>query len=248
MQRRTFLAAAGASLAAAALKPAFAARGGIRAVAFDGFPIIDPRPVAARAEALFPGRGAALMAAWRTKQFEYTWLRTLTGRYADFWQVTGDALAFAARANNLDLRADRRDELMGTFLQLKAWPDAGPALRSLAAAGLRMAFLSNFTAPMLEAAINNAGLHGLLEPHLSTDRVRAYKPDPRAYQMGSEAFALPREQILFVASAGWDADGAKAFGYPTVWINRGNLPVEQLGTTPDLIASGMADLVAFVGA
>src|SRR5262250_2206763 len=83
-----------------------------KAIAFDGFPIIDPRPVAARAEQVFPGRGAALMQAWRTRQFEYTWLRTLSRRYADFWQVTEEALAVAARAIGLDLPADARDRLM----------------------------------------------------------------------------------------------------------------------------------------
>lgn len=248
MQRRTFLGAATATVATALLTKGAAARGGIRAVAFDGFPIIDPRPVAARAEALFPGRGAELMAAWRTRQFEYTWLRTLMGRYADFWQVTGEALDFAARSIGLDLPPDRRDALLQTFLELKAWPDAEPTLRALKAAGIRMAFLSNFTAPMLDAALRNAGLQDLLEPHLSTDRVQAYKPDPRAYQLGVDAFGLPREQIAFAASAGWDAAGAKAFGYPTVWVNRAKLPVEQLGLAPDLIAGGMAELAAFAGA
>lgn len=248
MQRRTFLGAATATLAASVLAKPSAARGGIRAIAFDGFPIIDPRPVAAHAEALFPGRGAELMAAWRTRQFEYTWLRTLMGRYADFWQVTGEALDFAARSIGLELPPDRRDALMQTFLQLKAWPDAEPALHALKATGIRMAFLSNFTAPMLDAALRNAGLADVFEPHLSTDRVQAYKPDPRAYQMGVGAFGLPREQIAFAASAGWDAAGAKAFGYPTVWVNRAKLPVEQLGLAPDLIAGGMAELVAFVGA
>lgn len=248
MQRRAFLGAAAATVAASLLTKGAAARGGIRAIAFDGFPIIDPRPVAARAEALFPGHGAELMAAWRTRQFEYTWLRTLMGRYADFWQVTGEALDFAARSIGLDLPPDRRDALLQTFLQLKAWPDAEPALRALKAAGIRMAFLSNFTAPMLDAAVRNAGLQDLLEPHLSTDRAQAYKPDPRAYRLGVEHFGLPREQIAFAASAGWDAAGAKAFGYPTVWVNRAKLPIEQLGLAPDLIAGSMAELAAFVGA
>jgi 2-haloacid dehalogenase len=108
-----------------------------------------------------------------------------------------------------------------------------------------MAFLANPTVEMLEAPMRNAGLEGLLEA-LSTDRVQAYKPDPRAYQMGLDAFGLKREEIVFAASASWDAAGAKAFGYPSFWVNRANLPVEALGAAPDAIGSGMADLVAFV--
>lgn len=221
-------------------------RPSFKAIAFDGFPIIDPRPVAARAEEVFPGRGAALMHAWRTRQFEYTWLRTLSRRYADFWQVTQQALVVSAKATGLDLDDARRDHLMQTFLELRAWPDVEAALRELKARGVRMAFLANPTEQMLQAPIRNSGLDGLLEPPLSVDRVEAYKPDPRAYQMGLDGFGLRREEIVFAASASWDAAGAKAFGYASFWVNREKLPVESLGVEPDGIGTGMADLVKFV--
>lgn len=217
-----------------------------RAIAFDGFVIIDPRPVAARAEEMFPGRGAALMEAWRTRQFEYTWLRTLAGRYVDFAQITRDALVAAARATKLDLPDEKRDRLLAAFAELKAWPDVAPALRDLKARGIRMAFLANPPDRTFDAVVRNSGLEGLLDPHLSTDRVQLYKPHPRAYQMGVDAFRLPREEIVFAASASWDAAGAKTFGYPTFWLNRAGLPAEELGVIPDATGSTMADLVKFV--
>lgn len=217
----------------------------IKAVAFDGFPIIDPRPVAARAEALFPGKGEALMNAWRTRQFEYTWLRTLAGTYADFWQTTQDALVFAATSLGLPLDATSRDTLMHTYLELKAWDDARPALEALRAAGIRVAFLSNFTAAMLDAAVKNSGLQEFFEPHLTTDRVRAFKPDRRAYEMGLKAFRAHREEVVFCAAAGWDAAGAKWFGYPTFWLNRAHQPTEELGVKPDAEGATLADLVSF---
>ncbi|HEV7546598.1 MAG TPA: haloacid dehalogenase type II [Reyranella sp.] len=246
--RRRLLLASAVLLAASPARhsPAQATTGRpIKAVAFDGFVIIDPRPVAMRAEELFPGHGAALMDSWRARQFEYTWLRTLAGRYVDFRQVTHDALVFAAKAAKLELDPDRRDRLMQTFLELKAWPDVAPALRELKDKGLRMAFLANPPVQMLDAVVRNSGLAGLLEPHLSTDRVQAYKPDPRAYQMGIDAFGLSREEIAFAASASWDAAGARIFGYPSFWLNRSNLPTEELGVVPDAIGTGMADLVKF---
>ena len=218
----------------------------IKAIAFDGFVIIDPRPVAARAEALFPGQGPVLMDAWRVRQFEYTWLRTLERRYVDFRQVTEEALSVAAKAVKLELTADAKAQLMQTFFELKAWPDVAPALRLLKDKGIRMAFLANPPNKMFDAVVRNSGLDGLLEEHLSTDRVQVYKPDPRAYQMGLDAFRLAREEIAFAASASWDAAGAKAFGYRSFWVNRTNLPVERLGAEPDAIGSGMADLVKFV--
>src|ERR1700721_2494348 len=115
----------------------------IKAIAFDGFVITDPRPVFAKVEELFPGKGRALSEAWRTRLFEYTWLRTLGGHYVDFWHVTEQSLIFAAKASGIELAADQRDELMQTWLTLKAWPDVAPALKQLKAAGTPMAFLPN---------------------------------------------------------------------------------------------------------
>ncbi|WP_050631279.1 haloacid dehalogenase type II [Bradyrhizobium viridifuturi] len=251
LNRRTFTALTAASVAAAAVLPhqaRTAGRPSFKAIAFDGFPIIDPRPVFARVDEMFPGKGAELSASWRTRQFEYGWLRTLGGRYTDFWHITEDALVFAAKAMKIDLSPEQRDRLMQTYLELKAWPDVLPALRQLRAAGVRMAFVSNLTASMLDAVVRNSGLEGLFEPHLSTDKVRAFKPDARAYQMGVDAFGLRKEEIVFAAFAGWDVAGAKWFGYPTFWINRAHATVEELGVMPDGIGSGLNDLVTFATA
>jgi 2-haloacid dehalogenase len=218
----------------------------VKAIAFDGFPIIDPRPLNAKAEELFPGKGEVLLSAWRTRQFEYTWLRTLSGHYADFWHTTGDALLFAAHSLGMSLGDTARERLMRVYLELQAWPDVRAALESLRSAGIRMAFLSNFTAPMLDAALYNSGLQGFFEPHLSTDRVRAYKPHPSAYAMALGAFGATRDEIVFCASAGWDAAGAKWFGYKSFWVNRMGQLSEELGVSPDGVGSGMADLVKFV--
>ncbi|MFO1351048.1 MAG: haloacid dehalogenase type II [Gammaproteobacteria bacterium] len=218
----------------------------IKAVAFDGFVVFDPRPIGVLAEELFPGKGADVMAVWRTRQFEYTWLRTLTQSYVDFWQVTMDALAFGCAIHNLELTPTKRDRLMSAYLQLKAWPDVLPTLQVLKDAGIRMAFLTNFTAAMLDANIRSAGLGGFFEGHLSTDKVSAFKPDPRSYEMGVSHFKLPREAIAFTAFAGWDAAGAKRFGYPVVWCNRLNQPVEELGVVADHVASTTVDLPTLV--
>lgn len=218
----------------------------IRAVAFDGFTIFDPRSVAKRAEELLPERGSALTAAWRTRQFEYTWLRSLTGSYADFWQVTGEALTYAAKQERIPLTPEQHAELMRCFLTLAAWPDAPAALRRMKERGLRLALLSNFTVKMMDAAVESAGLGGLFEPHLSTDRVGVFKPAPAAYRMALEAFRLDRREIAFAAFGGWDAAGAKRFGFPTFWVNRLSLPVEELGAAPDAQGPGLDALEKFL--
>jgi 2-haloacid dehalogenase len=135
---------------------------------------------------------------------------------------------------------------MNAYLELKPWPDVMPALSSLKKSGLRLAFLSNFTLGMLNANIKSAGLTGLFEKVLSTDQAKTYKPDPRAYQLGMDSLKLRREEILFVAFAGWDAAGAKLFGYPTFWVNRQKLPMEKLEANPDGVGESLTQLVQFI--
>ena len=219
----------------------------IKAIAFDAFPIFDPRPVFALAEELYPGKGSSLSEEWRIRQFEYTWLRTAARCYVDFWHVTQDALIFAANKVNLPLTPEKRDRLMTAYHELAVWPDVPSALDRLKKSGFRLVFLSNMTSRMLVANIKNAGLDDLFELALSTDLAKTYKPDPRGYQLGVDALRLRRDEILFVAFAGWDAAGAKLFGYPTFWVNRLRLPAEELGAPPDASGHSLVQLVQFLG-
>lgn len=248
--RRDFikLVAAGAAATGLPGRALAAPKFPVKALAFDAFPIFNPMPIAALAEQIFPGKGPAFMTAWRTRQFEYTWLRSMGKRYIDFWRVTEHSLVYAAKATQLDLTKPNRDKLLGAFTELKPWPDVVPALQALRKAKIRLGFLSNFTRKMLDDAIKSSGLDGMFEQVLTTDAVKTYKPDPRAYQMGIDAFKLKREEIAFVPFAGWDAAGAKWFGYRTLWVNRAKQPVEELEFTPDVIVTSLAELVPLVGA
>lgn len=148
----------------------------------------------------------------------------------------------------IDLTLDKRKQLMDAYLALKAWPDVVPVLQSLKSDGIRLAILSNATSKILDAGIKNSELEGVFEHVLSTDKIKTYKPNPRAYQMAIDAFNLKREEILFVPFAGWDAAGAQSFGYTTFWVNRLNLPAEKLGPVPDSMGKNLTDLVGFVKA
>lgn len=217
-----------------------------RAVVFDGLALFDPRPIAALAGQLVPEKPGALVDLWRVKQFDYRWLRALAGRYQDFREATEGALTFAARALGLDLPAATRDRLMQAWLELRAWPDVAPGLRALRAADLRLAPLANLTPAMLQNAITGSGLEGLFDEVISTDRARTFKPDPRAYQLAVDILRVSREEIVFVPSAGWDAAGARWFGFPTYWINRSGAPPEALDAETDGSGTGMDGLVGFV--
>jgi 2-haloacid dehalogenase len=241
MSRRSLLSLGGGAMAAAFGARAWMRvkqdRPSIRAVAFDAFTILDPRPVFDACEALFPGHGSELGALWRTRQFEYQWLRSLSGRYADFWSVTRAALEFAARALKLNLTASQRDELMQGYLLMSAWPDVQPALAELRRLGKHLIVLSNATDEILRAGVRNSAIESAFVELVSTDRIKSFKPDPRAYQLAVERLGLRRDAILFVAFAGWDVAGAKWFGHPTFWNNRLRAPAEAL----DVIADGAGE-------
>ena len=228
--RREFLQAVGATalggLALHSLR-AWGRQKEIEAVAFDAFTLFDGRPVVAAAERLVPGQGAALVEAWRNRLFQYSWLCVAGKKYVDFEALSGDAFTYATAALRLTLPADVRRTLLEASVQLPAWPEAASVLKDLKGSGRKLAFLSNFTPRMLASASRSSGLEGLLGS-LSTDSVRTYKPDPRAYQLAVDSFGVPRERIAFVAHGGWDAVGAAWFGFPTVWINRTGIPREEL--------------------
>lgn len=246
--RRHFLQITAGGLAVAALSQSAKAqtKTKIKAVAFDAFPIFDPRPIFEMVNQLFGEKGPVITNTWRTAQFEYTWLRTSGNQYVDFWKVTEDALIFSAMKNQITLTEASRKQIMEQYLHLKAWPDVLPVLKALKAQGVKIAFLSNFTSEMLNANIKNAGLEGYFDFVLSTDNARAFKPSPKAYQLGVDTFKFKKEEIAFAAFAGWDAVGAKWFGYPTYWCNRQNNPLDELSAQPDITSNGLNGLVDFV--
>ncbi|HEY6247560.1 MAG TPA: hypothetical protein VIX17_26655 [Pyrinomonadaceae bacterium] len=142
--RRAFLNFAAAGVAtgiSSVISTRSAGRSKVKAIAFDAFPIFKLRPMFALTEQLFPGKGFELSNSWHTRQFEYQWLRALSGRYAHFWHTTEDSLVFAADLLKLDLTTDKRKKLMSAYLELRAWPDVPSVLKSLKRSGLRLAFL-----------------------------------------------------------------------------------------------------------
>ncbi len=256
LDRRTMLRAAGASIAAAAAAQPAAAQqqqtqaGGrpAAAVAFDAYgTLFDVFSVAALAERLFPGQGNALSQIWRTKQLEYSWLRTMSGQYKPFWGVTEEALVFATRRLGLELTDEKRRALMDQYLRLDAFPENLAALRELKGMGARLAVLSNGSPEMLEAAVRSAGMEGIFEALLSVDRVRRFKTMPEVYRMGEEQFGRPARDIVFVSSNAWDAIGATWYGYTAFWVNRAGAPLEELGARPAGEGRTLTDLAAFIG-
>lgn len=219
----------------------------VRAIAFDGFPIFDPRSVAQAVSGAFPEKGQQLAASWSSKLFGYTWLVTAARQYEDFETLAARALRFTAASLGLPLSTSVEQELVGAYSRLNVWPDVRPALEALCNRGIRLAFLSNLSETMLDANMRHAGVADYFERPLSTDRVQRFKPAPEAYAMALSAFGLSRDQIGFAAFGGWDAAGATWFGYRTAWINRLNVTSEDLAASPAIVASGIEGVLELAG-
>lgn len=221
---------------------------GIHACIFDAYgTIFDFASAAARCADIPDDKRGALSALWRDKQLQYSWLRTLQGRYADFWQVTGDALDFALESLGLATPA-RRERLMQLYLTLEAFPEVPETLRALRQAGFATAILSNGSPAMLDAAVRGAGLLGLFDAVLSADAVKAFKTDPSVYEYGLRELGVAAREVCFQSSNAWDAYAASAFGMRVVWCNRYGQHRERLPGAPDHEVRSLTELPALLEA
>ncbi|MGH7046724.1 MAG: haloacid dehalogenase type II [Stellaceae bacterium] len=219
---------------------------GIRACVFDAYgTLFDVASAAERCAEAIGGSTPRLAALWRDKQLQYSWLRTVQGRHADFWQVTGDALDFALDMLEI-ANPGLRERLMLLYRTLDAYPEVPAVLRQLRAAGLATAILSNGSPAMLAAAVEHARLKDLFDHVLSIEDVGAYKPHPAAYRLACDRLGLAPGAVAFVSSNGWDAWAASAYGMHVVWCNRQRQPRERLPGNPDHEVSSLIELPALL--
>jgi 2-haloacid dehalogenase len=219
-----------------------------KAVLFDAYgTLLDVYSVGAQAETFFPGQGPALANLWRDKQVEYTRLVTTSNDgefYQDFWSLTLAALRYACKRLRLDLTIAKETVLMQQYRLLKPFPENLGILQALKAKGIPTGILSNGSPDMLNAAVRHAKMDELLDHVLSVDVLRQYKTSPKAYALGLAATGLPANEILFVSCNAWDALAATWFGYQTFWVNRYDMPFEELGVRPTYTGNNLNDLLS----
>ena len=214
----------------------------VRACVFDAYgTLFDFASAAAACADVLGDKAAAVTALWRDKQLQYTWLRGLQGRHADFWQVTGDALDFTLETLGI-AEPQVRDRLMSLYRRLECFPEVPQVLRQLKEAGFVTAILSNGSPAMLAGAVAGAGLRGLLDHILSVEDVGIFKPHPSVYQLAVDRLGLPATAISFQSSNAWDAYAASAFGMRVVWCNRYGQRRERLPGAPDREIRSLAEL------
>ena len=218
-----------------------------RAFVFDAYgTLFDVHSIGMLAETLVPTQGGALSRIWRTKQLEYTWLSSLmispSRPREDFAAITAQALEYAVAQLMAPLDAAGRQQLLDAYRRLDPFPDAHDALAALAPRPRWI--LSNGTLAMLEPLVRDSPLAAHIDGILSVDDADIYKPSPRVYQLAVDRLRLAPADIAFVSSNGWDAAGAAAFGFRSVWINRQGEPVERHAPAPELIFGSLSHVTA----
>ncbi|MHC8734056.1 haloacid dehalogenase type II [Arenicellales bacterium IMCC56312] len=206
---------------------------GITACVFDAYGTLFDVHSAVRRYSNQIKESEAVSALWRAKQLEYTWLRSLMGRYVDFWQVTADALDFALETYGISDTVIRQD-LLQAYMTLSCYSEVPDVLDRLKRKGIRCAILSNGSPQMLSSAVKNSGLSEFFDAVISVDMIGQYKPDPRVYRLAVDELKVEKSKIAFQSSNAWDAAGANAYGFNVVWVNRFKQKPERLNTSVDI--------------
>ncbi|MGG4491494.1 haloacid dehalogenase type II [Metabacillus idriensis] len=210
----------------------------IKAFIFDVYgTLFDVHSVKKKGDELYEGKGEELSKVWRQKQLEYSFLRQIMGSYEPFLTITRDSLRYAIRSLELKDSKENEDALLAEYTKLSHYPETEKVLSQLN--HKKLAIFSNGSHDMLNPLIEQSGLSPYFDYVISVDEGKQFKPSPAAYTLVLKELGVNREEVLFMSSNGWDISGAKNFGFRTAWINRGGLPEEELGLSPDTIYSDL---------
>lgn len=214
----------------------------IKAFVFDVYgTLFDVTAIKKECEELYPGYGEKISQTWRTKQVEYFMLRQLMGNYDTLYSITHQALKYVLKENGLQSSEQNERQLLESYLQLPLYAEVDEVLTQLKDQNLVV--FSNGSHDMLDPLIEHAGLSSLFTHIISIDEIKQFKPAPASYEYAWKKLGIEKHEVLFMSSNGWDVSGAKNFGFQTAWINRKNLPAEELGLEPDFIFKDLNGLL-----
>ena len=217
----------------------------IQAIVFDAYgTLFNIASIDYKLKEQFGDQATDIAKIWRQKQLQYTWLRSLMGRYSPFTEVTKDALIYACKVQQVNLNPLIQSDLINAYLELEIYGEVKEALDQLSAS-FQLAVLSNADDHLLQAGVKFNQIHDYFTAVLSADRIKMYKPNPKVYELTSTSFSIPKDQTLFVSTNTWDVAGAKSYGFQVAWVQRNpHAAIEELGFTPDFQAKNLLDLKA----
>ena len=215
----------------------------LKAIVFDAYgTLFNISSLDDRLDHYYGKKSKDIARLWRHKQLEYTWLRSLMGRYEPFSKVTGDALQHACRRSAVEFTRDILDDMMLRYQVVAAYPEVQEALDQLRRKH-RLAVLSNADYKMLKSAVDHNSLDHIFDRIISVDVISQFKPMPSVYQLAISGLEIDKEYIAFVSTNTWDVAGAKSFGFKTIWLNRNNSLIENLDLEPDWTIESLQELL-----
>ena len=178
---------------------------------------------------------------WRLRQVEYTWLRNSMNEYVDFWEITSNALDYAMEVLNIQNKKIR-SQLLELYLKLEAYPEVKELLEKLKDKKYKTGILSNGSKKMLDSAVKNANIDGLLDVVISVEECKIYKPSDKVYDLVERKINIQKDKVVFFSSNAWDMHAAANYGFKTIWVNRFDGTLERLPGKPSAIVKSLNNI------
>ncbi len=213
----------------------------IKAIIFDAYgTLFDVNSAAKKCKNKIGGKWELFSNYWRSTQLEYTWIRSLMGRYQDFWKVTEESLNKSMKVFQID--ATMKDELLNLYKVLSTFPEVRRTLKKLKEKNYKLAILSNGTPSLLNELVSSNNLESIFDDVLSVEDVKIYKPHPNVYKIPIKKYQIEKNQVLYLSSNTWDVSAAGNFGFNAVWVNRNKNIFDNLDYKPITEINNLSDL------
>ena len=189
---------------------------------------------------------AGVRRSWFSQVLQSAFVATITDTYSGFGAIGAAALEMTAEREGVRLSEEDRRAILGGMRELPPHPEVPAALDLLRDAGLRLAALTNNTAEVAEAQLENAGLSDRFEKILSADAVRRLKPAPEPYRAAAEALGVGTAEVRLVAAHAWDVAGAMRAGCAAAFVARPGMVLDPLAEPPDVVGADLSEVAASI--
>ena len=203
----------------------------IKAIIFDAYgTLFDVNSAAEKCEDKIGKKWENFSNYWRTTQLEYTWLRNLMGRHKDFWQITEDSLDKSMKVFEID--SSMKIDLLNLYKILSTFPEVKDALNILKEKKYKLAILSNGTPSLLNELVKSNNLDNIFDDVFSIEEVKAYKPDPKVYNIPINKYQIQKNEVAYLSANTWDVSAGGNYGFNPIWVNRNNNIFDNLDFKP----------------
>ena len=203
----------------------------IKAIIFDAYgTLFDVNSAAEKCKDKIGKKWENFSNYWRTTQLEYTWLRNLMGRHKDFWQITEDSLDKSMKVFEID--SSMKNDLLNLYKILSTFPEVKDTLNILKEKKYKLAILSNGTPSLLNELVKSNNLDNIFDDVFSIEEVKAYKPDPKVYNIPIKKYQIQKNEVAYLSANTWDVSAGGNYGFNPIWVNRNNNIFDNLDFKP----------------